>query len=113
MRVAMPRGDDQCFTFYTSSFYNPSVAELAYYALFSQSNADGGTHTTQERMPLPFPLVSKLDPHIDDLFLNRFAERTEILYRKSCLLDLLVSSSTTMGIIYGKGLYMKTRRVSD
>lgn len=103
----MPRGDDQHFTFYTSSFHNPSVADLAYYALFAKSTADGGTYTTQERMPLPFRLVSELDAHVDDLFLNRFAEDTEILHRKSCLLDLLVSSPTDKGTIYGKDLYTK------
>ena len=104
IRAAKPRGDDQRFTFYDSSFHNASVADLAYYALFAQSNADGWTHTTQERMPLPIRLVSELDLHVDDSFLNRFTEsREEMLCRKSHLLDLLFSASTATGIIYGKG----------
>ena len=113
IRVASPKGDDQRFSFYRSNFHNPSVVDLAYYALFARSNADGGTHTTQEPMPLPLQLVSKLDPHVDDLFLNRFTEATELIYRKSCLLDLLVSSSPDTGILYGKDLYTKTWCLSD
>ena len=109
----MPRGEEQCFTYYTSSFHHPSVADLAYYALFSQSNIDKENHTTQERMPLPYQLLSKLDPHVDDLFLNRFAERTELLYRKSCLLSLLVSSSNSTGMIYGKSLWIKFWLISN
>ena len=64
-------------------------------------------------MPLPFRLVSRLDPHLDDSFLNRFAEPTEIFYRKSCLLDLLLSPSTITRIIYGKILFIKLWRVSN
>lgn len=109
----MPRGNEQHFTFSTSSFYSPSVADLTYYALFAQSNDGGGIHSAKDRIPLPFRLVSKLDPYIDASFLDRLAEGTEVLYRKSCLLDLLISSSTASEIIYGKGLYLKARRVSD
>lgn len=107
LRSTSRSGMDQTFRLGVSSDPDPSLIELAYYTLFESSA--GTAHSFQDNMPIPFNLVSQIGTTLSSSFLGRSTGGKGIRHRRSRILDMMTSPTSTPEIIYGESQVARTR----